>query len=530
VSLRFTNRPIIVGIAAASISAILGSAASPHEATSAISIFLRAGAYILVVFTVGTLATFLSLPNDFRTIPTRSLDIALRAVLPALWLPSLLMFSEQRSWFVLIVWGFLLVEVARLLAFVRHQREDESNTSLAEAQMFLLLDRHFSPGFSIFTALVVQSAIFAAIGGHDHLAAVLYLAGTISLACRVLRMFEEAPDPQDKASSRIPTVLPTAILLVAFAWLPYAVPSSRHTGFGSGEGSGSVNGLGIQAASGERGTSATRDQRVHQAGERAETWLAYLRAMFSRGNAKGDTDSFTVARRLLDSALADEGGSDKTPNKGDGQKNKRPPLAVLGAIFPGVVLYPEVEKHIKLVAPPILSANGGGTENDDPLSIPFNGVYWFWRGPRDQPPSNSVVMHGTPSARFFRSTDGEGMSMEARQNLGFMVDAKAYRAIELVIENADPFPDTVSIILKIRNTSLPGKPTQNLGIQQVSTTMHGAPDEPGTPQTLTFRIPGAATMTRFDELILSFGLKGQRTDRSARIAVKRFRLLPRIGG
>ena len=49
------------------------------------------------------------------------------------------------------------------------------------------------------------------------------------------------------------------------------------------------------------------------------------------------------------------------------------------------------------------------------------------------------------------------MSMEARQNLGFMVDPKRYGAIEILIENADPFPNTVSILLKIRDTTVPGR-------------------------------------------------------------------------
>ena len=58
--------------------------------------------------------------------------------------------------------------------------------------------------------------------------------------------------------------------------------------------------------------------------------------------------------------------------------------------------------------------------------------------------------------------------MEARQNLGFMVDPKRYGAIELFIQNADPFPNTVSILLKIRDTTVPGKPLLSLGMEGVS--------------------------------------------------------------
>jgi hypothetical protein len=180
------------------------------------------------------------------------------------------------------------------------------------------------------------------------------------------------------------------------------------------------------------------------------------------------------------------------------------------------------------MAPPLRATSGVGNARSDPLNIPFEGVYWFWRGPSDQPPLNSVVMHGSPSRRFFRSTDGDGMSMEARQNLGFAVDPKRYRSIEIDIQNADPFPNSVSILLKIRNTTIPGKPIQSLGIEEVSTPAFSARSG-ASRQTLRFRIPRTIAMGSFDELTVSYYLKGARSDRSARIAVERFRLVPRGG-
>jgi len=175
---------------------------------------------------------------------------------------------------------------------------------------------------------------------------------------------------------------------------------------------------------------------------------------------------------------------------------------------------------------PIPQAKGGtGTSHTDPLSIPFDGVYWFWRGPSDQPPSNSVLMHGSPSAQFFRSTDGDGMSMEAKQNLGFAIDPHNYSAIEVDIRNADPFPNSVSILLKVRNTALAGKPIQSLGIENVVTP--GSSEAHAVTQTLRFPLPSRLAMGSFDELTVSYYLKGARSNRSARIAVERFRLVPR---
>jgi hypothetical protein len=136
-------------------------------------------------------------------------------------------------------------------------------------------------------------------------------------------------------------------------------------------------------------------------------------------------------------------------------------------------------------------------------------------------------MHGSPSAQFFRSTDGDGMSMEARQNLGFAVDPKRYGAIEVFIQNVDPFPNTVSILLKVRNTAVAGNPLLSLGMQDVSAPASSVGSGNANTQMLRFRIPTGIPIGSFDELTVSYYLKGARSDRSARIAIDRFRLVPR---
>jgi hypothetical protein len=138
-------------------------------------------------------------------------------------------------------------------------------------------------------------------------------------------------------------------------------------------------------------------------------------------------------------------------------------------------------------------------------------------------------MHGSPSTQFFRSTDGDGMSMEARQNLGFAVDPKRYGAIEIFIQNVDPFPNSVSILLKVRNTTVAGNPILSLGMQDVSTPVSAVGSNRSGMQMLRFRIPSDIRIGSFDELTVSYYLKGARSDRSARIAINGFRLVPRGG-
>jgi hypothetical protein len=522
-----TNRFVTLGFIGAVLATILGAAVLPDHPRTGISVFARATAYMLAVFATAATTTYLGflVRGEGRTI--RAKEIVVRTATTTLWLPPLLMFSDERSWFVLVIWAVLVVEVARLIAFVRGTFDDNAETlpqTPHDGCTFSVLKQDFPSGVSILGALVIQGAIFGAVGGHAVLAGLLYLVGTAAIAYRALQMFQDLPELNNRTlRHRIPAALVTTTFLVVFAWLPYIVVS---------EGSAVPGNSTATAGSVRRptpawqanGAGARKDKPIEQGTAAA---MARLRALFVSGGRDSRGNSFAVARRILDSTFALPSDGTSTPGKSLQSTKVASGVVVVGPVFAGVELYPEAEPHTRLVAPPSPGTRGFGAARTDPLSIPFDGVYWFWRGPSDRPPSNSVVMHGSPSARFFRSTDGDGMSMEARQNLGFAVDPKRYDAIEIFIENADPFPNTVSILLKIRNMTVPGKPTLSLGMEDVSAPAASIGSGATTPQMLRFRIPNAIPIGSFDELTVSYYLKGPRSDRSARIAIERFRLVPR---
>jgi hypothetical protein len=246
----------------------------------------------------------------------------------------------------------------------------------------------------------------------------------------------------------------------------------------------------------------------------------WLKSLFGSG-PETSGGSFAIAKQILDTQFSQASVKPMTDVKNLQRTKIAPAFVVTGPVFPAVELYPESEVRPKLVAPRLSFVKGDGATQSDPLSIPFEGVYWFWNGPTESPPAKSVVLHGSPSERFFRSNDGAGLSMEARQNLGFAVDPHLYGAIEIILHNSDPFPDTVSIALRGRDTSNPNRHAQSLGLEKVSAPGSSRP----ATQTLRFRIPASASA--FDELWVSYYLKGPRSDRSARIAIERFRLIPR---
>jgi hypothetical protein len=106
------------------------------------------------------------------------------------------------------------------------------------------------------------------------------------------------------------------------------------------------------------------------------------------------------------------------------------------------------------------------------------------------------------------------MKMEARQNFGKLIDLTCCEAIELTMLDKDPRPNTVSVVLILSNTRTPDRQQQNLGMLPVQ-------------PTLRFQVPSRPALAQFDEAIVRFILHAPRRMWSAKIAVAKFRLLPR---
>jgi len=190
----------------------------------------------------------------------------------------------------------------------------------------------------------------------------------------------------------------------------------------------------------------------------------------------------------------------------------------IGGDFPGVILLPELLPHVLLVAPPG-AANISRPALPTPEGIPFTGEYWMFRPPRARPPRGSFIRRGTPSELSFHTTDGAPLEMEAHQKVHPPVDVKCCTQIQLVIANTDPYPGTVSLELVLMGSEVAGRRSQSLGTAPVESAA-------SLEQTLTFPIPPVMDLRRFDEFKVVFHRDNLRGDRSARIAIERFVLVP----
>ena len=204
---------------------------------------------------------------------------------------------------------------------------------------------------------------------------------------------------------------------------------------------------------------------------------------------------------------------------------------LVGSVYPGIVLLPEQQPHTVLVPPLPMMRRGLLSVNlASPLSIPFFGVYWFFKAPDTRPPGNSLRAYGSPVEHVFRSTDHSPLFMEATQNFGMSIDLSCCREIQIAISNADTYPGTVSLEVILVDTMLVHRPSQSLGTALVTSrpgwTFYGDRPPP-QPETLTFAIPATTALHSFDEITIRFRLDVPRTDTGAKVAIERFVFVPR---
>lgn len=197
----------------------------------------------------------------------------------------------------------------------------------------------------------------------------------------------------------------------------------------------------------------------------------------------------------------------------------------------GIVLWPGKQLHAKLVAPsPIdLASHPTFGRSANPLVIPFDGVYWFYKAPDLRPPKTSRQAHASPDMVDIRSTDRRPLSIDAHDYLGSLINLDCCSRIRVAIRNADRYPDSVSLELILIDTSQPQTASESLGQEMVKSTRPWRIYERPRPidETLNFLIPVRGRLRHFDGISIIFHLDPSRADAAARIAIDHLVLIPR---
>jgi hypothetical protein len=244
------------------------------------------------------------------------------------------------------------------------------------------------------------------------------------------------------------------------------------------------------------------------------------------GNAPGDGSGSGSGTSMSPVASAREvlkeifGDDDKGKGTGSGtvpaaSQNPFTGLAADGT-FPGVILWPEIRPVTRLVAPRP-RGTGFGLAAAQTYSIPFDGRYLLYQWPLNRPPATSILQRGNPAEYAYRTNNRGPLNMDAIQRFDDPVELACCSRLRLEIWNADRYPDTVQLEVFADGT--------RLGIAPVLSRPDLSQDPiTAVPETLDYPIPPA--IPPVTELKVVFRRSKSRVDKSARISVERFVLLP----
>jgi hypothetical protein len=193
--------------------------------------------------------------------------------------------------------------------------------------------------------------------------------------------------------------------------------------------------------------------------------------------------------------------------------------------YQGVILWPPMKEVQKTLAapriqpwstlPPVVSST--------PSRIPFSGQYWMFKPPLVAPPQGSYVRRSSPLDLAFLTTDQRPMTMQAIQMLEHPLELACCSAIQISISNADRYPGTIALELLLVDAQSRGQPVQSLGRRDVVSRPEGA----AVTELLEFPVPANSRIGKFDEIQVIFQRDFIRIDKSARISIEHFVLIPR---
>jgi hypothetical protein len=123
--------------------------------------------------------------------------------------------------------------------------------------------------------------------------------------------------------------------------------------------------------------------------------------------------------------------------------------AIPGSDYVGIILWPPPIKKTEIVPPRPHSTSFTIGKASQPVVIPFDLQYWYFKAPSKAPGPRAHVAHGKAMYADVRSTDSAPLLMEAYQNLGTVIDLGCCSEIDVAITNADVRPGTIALGIRL---------------------------------------------------------------------------------
>jgi hypothetical protein len=193
-----------------------------------------------------------------------------------------------------------------------------------------------------------------------------------------------------------------------------------------------------------------------------------------------------------------------------------------------IVLWPIPEKKKVALQPPARNSPTGFNLRK-PVTIRFNGAYWYFQPRGNRQGTRAHVNRGNPLNVDIRSVNYIPLIMEAHQWLAAPIPLECCRQIEVTIENNDNAVGVMALGVLLTDSTSLGKPTLYLDQQTIVSTEPGlfTVKSSAVSEVLRFGVPNHPRIGQFDEITVIFFPDSERPYRAARIAIKQFDLIPR---
>jgi len=195
--------------------------------------------------------------------------------------------------------------------------------------------------------------------------------------------------------------------------------------------------------------------------------------------------------------------------------------------YESLILWPVPEK--KQIVPPVPQTSILAPGTTQPLVIRFNGPYWYLQPPNKIPGPTAHQSYGTPIGADIASINSTPLVMVAHQFLGTAISIARCREIQVEVENRDNKLGVVALAVLLKDGASPKSSTLYLGQHPIVSTQpeHFSFKTGSVIETIRFDVPPNTLMRKFDEITVMILPDVEHSLVGPKIAVKQFQLFPR---
>jgi hypothetical protein len=197
--------------------------------------------------------------------------------------------------------------------------------------------------------------------------------------------------------------------------------------------------------------------------------------------------------------------------------------------FSSVVLWPPRPVVTKLYFPAPNAAHAN-VRLTRPMEIPFDGPYWYFEDPANDPGPTAHVARGLPTeaALNLYSAGGRPLRMEAVQKLSQPIDYECCTSLDVSLTDVDTESGPIHLGVLLTDTSAEGRPSVLLGFESVEGSERLVPQARGAQLDVTVRfpVPRSRRMRRFNEITVMV-LPTIDLTRGSKVAIEGFTLQPK---